>query len=74
MAANVAPLAGHVARLTLALADLVELPPSLYEAIGSPGRVGADFGFKVERADGAVDLARRRLMDQLRSSCRRLRA
>jgi hypothetical protein len=52
--------------LVLALAGLAELFPAFHEAVGAPGRVGTDFRFKLERANGAVDPARRRHMNKVR--------
>ena len=60
------PVAGHVAGLILPLAGLVELLPALHEAVGAAARVGAQFGFELKRADGAVDLAASRLADKFR--------
>ena len=51
-------VAGHVARLILALAGVVELLPAFHEAVGAAARIGAQFGFELERADGAGGVAR----------------
>jgi hypothetical protein len=59
-------LAGHVAGLILAPAGLVELLPALHEMIGAAARIGAQFGFELERAHGAADLAASRLAGQFR--------
>src|ERR1700752_4403697 len=50
-------VAADVARLILAQAGLVELLPALHEAVGAAARIGAEFGFELERADGTVDPA-----------------
>ncbi len=39
----------------MTLAGILELLPALDEAVGTPVRIDADFGFKLERANGAVD-------------------
>ena len=57
---------GHVARLILALAGAVELLPALHEAIRTNLRIGAQFSFELEGADGAVDLASGRFRGKLR--------
>ena len=37
----------------MALTGLTEFPPTFDEAVGTPGGVGADFGFELEGANGA---------------------
>src|SRR5512134_1068114 len=51
-------VAGDVAALILALAGVVEHPPALHETVGAAARICAQFGFKLERADGAGRVAR----------------
>ena len=57
---------GHVARLILALAGAGELPPIVHEAVGAPGRVGANFGFELEGANSAADPARCSFLGEFR--------
>jgi hypothetical protein len=38
----------------------------LHETIGAAARIGAEFVFELERADGAVDPAASRLADKFR--------
>ena len=59
-------VAGHVARLILAQAGVVELLPAFHEAVGAAARIDAQFGFELESADGAVDLAASRLAGKFR--------
>src|SRR5579864_7282709 len=40
------PVAGHVARLILALAGVAECLPALDKAVGQPGWIDAQFGFE----------------------------
>lgn len=47
-----------LAALVLALAGLVQLLPAIDEAVGTQSGIGAEFGFELERADGAVDASR----------------
>src|SRR5690242_4907826 len=49
-------VAGHVARLILALAGLVEPLPALHKAVGEAVRIDADFGLELERADDATEI------------------
>lgn len=50
-------VAVDVARLILPQTGLVELLPAFHETVGAAARIGADFGFELESADGAVDPA-----------------
>ena len=58
-------VAGDVARLILTPAGLVELLPTFHEAVGAAAWIDAQFGLKLEGADGAIDLAASRLVDEL---------
>lgn len=48
---------GHVAKLILVLAGLAEFLPAFHEMVGAPFGGGAQFSFKLDGADSAVDLA-----------------
>ncbi len=56
------PVAGIVARRISALAGLFEFPKAFHETIRAALRAGANLGFQLQGADGAIDLARSRLM------------
>src|SRR6185437_6124236 len=59
------PAAGHVTRLILVLAGLLELLPALHKTVGAAARIDAQFRFELERADGAIDSAASRLAGEL---------
>ena len=44
----------HVAGLVVTLAGLAEFAPAFHEAVGAALRIGAQLGFELEGADGAV--------------------
>ena len=60
------PVAGDVARLIPVQTGLVELLPVVHEAVGATARIDAQFGLKLERADGAVEPAASRLVGKIR--------
>ena len=50
------PIAGHVARLILALAGVVEPLPALDKAVSEAIWFDADFGLELERTDDAGEI------------------